>query len=349
MTSTRQTARFLINSAAIGQVIRSCSKIRKLHGDGPFIKVHQGASQLVHVTEINAATVDGVAFLPWGGKPCKLAVPKDMGSLLDHNGNLSVVLVEASSWNKRTTISMVNALWKIAIDKPQIFKEHYDVEGSAQDKNTVTRMTIGRRGANLRRLVARRGKAYVDRDVAPNRFLIIANSAKDALGIKFDIKREVLKISSDVVSRHSTSKPTRDSARLEVGDVVLSAETGKPSWFGLFTDAEEDSSDDEEDVPAHAQKGPLPRNPLQRASRSTKPTLAEMLEDSAVRGDTFSVSPALTKKRADEERIRMIKHLEDKDSSSGSDDMPTLVASSGEDIFVTMGKNCGNTDEWGME
>jgi len=338
MSSTRQTARFLISSNSVGQLIRKCSKIRKMHGDGPFIKVHQGASEVVHITQINAATVDGVAFLPWGGKPLKFAIAEGMESLVDHNGNLSIVLVEASSYNKRTTVSMVNALWKIAIHKAQIFKEHYDVEGTAQDKNTVTKMVIGRGGANLRRLVARRGKAYVDRDAAPNRFLIVANSAKDALAIKYDIKREAEKISSDVVSRHPTSKPTRKSSGRTAGSPT--------SWFGLLADAEDDSSDDEDDAPARVQKGPRPRNFGGSTPSSSKPTLAEMLEDSAARGDAFSVSPALVKKRADEERIRMIKHLE---TSSSDDDMPALVASSGENIFETMAKNCGNTDEWGME
>jgi len=329
MSSTRQTARFYINSNSIGKVIRNCSKIRKMHGDGPFIKVHQDTSKKIDLrfVERRENLADGyITQVEYGShSSLKLYVSNDTQT--DEDGNIQIVLVEVSSWNKATTVDMVNALWKVATEKPKIYKNTYDVEGSAQDKNTITSMVIGRGGSNLRRLVARRGKAYVDRDVAPNRFIIIANSAKDALSIKHDIQREARKISTDVARRHTPTKPTRKFAK-----------TDKHDWFGLFTDQSDD--EDEQDM-----KAPLPREPLRTTSRSTKPTLAEMLEDSAARGETFCDSPALIKKRAAEERIRMIKHM---DTTSSDDDMPALVLSSGDDIFSVMAKNC-TTNEWGME
>jgi hypothetical protein len=338
MTSTRQSACFLIDSSAVGQVIRNCSKIRKQHGGtGPFIKVHQNTSQLVALDECRRTShtdAGSIYMVSWGGKLLKLHIGEDASP--DAEGNIRVTLVEASSWNKSTTIDMVCALWKIAVSKQQIFKEHYDVEGSAQDKGTVIRMVIGRGGANLRRLVARRGKAYVDRDAGPNRFIIVANTMKDALGIKHDIQREARKISSDVA--HRSIIPAHPAHKFP--------KTDKQSWFGLFADAGEESSDDEGDVDAYAQSGPRPRNFGGSTPSSSKPTLAEMLEDSAARGDAFSVSPALAAKRADEERIRMVKHV---DTSSSDDDMPPLIFGEGEDIFSTIAENCGNTDEWGME
>ena len=107
----RSSAFFLAPSSMARRIIALCSKIRKKHGDGPFLFVHTQTPKTFSKEEIGIAASQGfdapplapasLIRLPWVApdKTYKLALFKTqpLDRLFDRHDNLSVVMVEVSS------------------------------------------------------------------------------------------------------------------------------------------------------------------------------------------------------------------------------------------------------------
>jgi hypothetical protein len=305
---TRTSAKFLIVSSSTGRIISNCRDIRRKYGDGPYIKVHIDSQKVVSKDVVGLAQLkdDNTINLPWSdGNTYKLFVPDDLpASATDPSGNLRVVLVEASSYDNVTTAKLIGDLWEVAIHQPQVFKEYVSVtSGNDKHKAGIVAMIIGKKGTNVRRIADKKGKIYTKREENPFLFVIESFSAKNAAFIKIQLTKEIQKIQD----RRQQKKRAR----------VSEPAPTKQSVFGSFALlAADDCESDDENPPLD---GTTP--PLHFASgagvygRAGAVPVAQMLEDSAARGETFSVSESLKKKR-DEENIRMLKKNIDQDDDT---------------------------------
>jgi len=281
----RFCSKFYIVGSSTGHVIGSIKQNRNNFGHGPYVKVH---SEVVCVSSGDAAILEYL-YIP------KVVQKRDKVEL-EGVSHIRVKMVEVSSWAETTTKRMHRFFFEAS--KLNVHKATVDVVGliGGKDVSQVMAMVIGTGGRYLKSVVKKDAKVYTQRGTAPNVFVIEAYSQKKLLGVKIRLEKAIRKVHADLVAKQhgvdeQDSRPSgagRTPVAYGGGSFASLAYDDEPpvvnTVINQLIQGEEHDNDYRESWPA-IDKDATPRQV--DTTHSPKTTLAEMLEDAAVRGETF--------------------------------------------------------------
>ena len=341
----RSSAYFLVPSSMERRIISMGSAIRKKFGDGPYIFVHTQTKKKFSKEQINKAFSERnngsmPIRLPWvdGKKSYKLALKKNqhMDNLLDMDGCLSVVLVEISSWSKNTTNSMIQELWDVAITPEKLYREYLTIVVNHKYIQSVVAIVIGSGGKNLRATIRQsggQGRAYINRNECPTRFIIESTTKTDAIKIKVAIERKIEQVTKDVQRRSNETHSKRQHT---------SSSTISPNnRFGalMVTDDDEPSTN----TTSYSEKMAIEPKPYSYTTSENScwangNNLAKSLNIDSLSGITFADTPT---------NINMIKKTTK--NPYDEEELPEIIKkSSDEDLFDAIARTVCHAD-WNME
>ena len=281
----RFCSKFYIVGSSTGHVIGSIKQNRNNFGHGPYVKVH---SEVVCVSSGDAAILEYL-YIP------KVVQKRDKVEL-EGVSHIRVKMVEVSSWAETTTKRMHRFFFDAS--KLNVHKATVDVVGliGGKDVSQVMAMVIGTGGRYLKSVVKKDAKVYTQRGTAPNVFVIEAYSQKKLLGVKIRLEKAIRKVHADLVAKQhgvdeQDARPSgagRTPVACGGGSFASLAYDDEPpvvnTVINQLIQGEERDNDYRESWPA-IDKDATPRQV--DTTHSPKTTLAEMLEDAAVRGETF--------------------------------------------------------------
>ena len=322
----RSCSKFYIVASSTGYVIGLIKGSRNKFSHGPYVKVH---SEVVCVSSGDACIMEDLYIPEVVQKRDKVEV--------EGVSHIRVKMVEVSSWAEATTKRMHRFFFDAS--KLNAHKCTVDVVGliGGKDVSQVMAMVIGTGGRYLKSVVQKDAKVYTQRETAPNVFVIEAYSQKKLLGVKIRLEKAIRKVHADLLAKQhrggeQDARP-RGAGRSPVADgggsfASLAYDDEPPVVNTVINQLkrEEHDNDYRESWPA-IDKDATPRQV--DTTHSPKTTLAEMLEDAAVRGETF--------------KEELPKSSTPPTSDSDYGDMPPLTKGVSVDDFFA---SAGASPEW---